>query len=204
MNARHPVRRDQEGSAFVLALIVIMLLTILGLSVSVITETEMQLGSTEKTIDRQDYAAESGMWAMISGLVVTNRWSRQRLAIVEAAGTDYDIPGRTLGYAVESTSAKLLAQQCPPWTDCGEDLDDEDFLSFYVVTGATAQRVGFPTSWNTPFKDAGDDRFTYDGAVNVLGQSAVSFGFYLSPARPPGTVDIEIAVFETDGFKTAP
>lgn len=206
--------RRQRGSAFILALIVVMLLTILGLSLAVVTETEMQLGGTEKTIDRQQFAAESGLWAKIASLALTNKWTKDSIAIIDTPAGD-EVSGRRLGFAVQSTFAKSLVESCPLFTDCGEDQQQADFKSAFVLVGSTAKRVGFPKDWDSPFDGSdllsgtGDEtatRFQFDssdGGVVVDGQSSVAMGFYISPIKSEGQLinAIEGRGTAADGFK---
>ncbi|RMH20463.1 MAG: hypothetical protein D6696_08105 [Acidobacteria bacterium] len=183
MNDQRKAPRAERGSAFILALIVILLLTVLGMSLSVVTETEMQLGATEKTIERQEYAAETGMWVKVAQLLVANDWKNARLALLEEPDTGTPLPNFKLGYAIESTAAISLAEGCPPLTDCGEDLDSQQFLSFFVLLGATAKRVGFPDAKSSPFDGAGIDRWAFASGIEELGQASVSMGFFVSPLR---------------------
>ena len=53
-------RLRQRASAFLMAMIVLAVLTVIGLSLSMVTETEMRLGETEKVINEQFYANEAG------------------------------------------------------------------------------------------------------------------------------------------------
>lgn len=70
-------RPSEEGSAYLAALIVLVLLTIIGLSLSLITQTEMQIGANEKSIERAFYAADSGIALATAKTLVTRRpaWS---------------------------------------------------------------------------------------------------------------------------------
>lgn len=54
-------RRAQRGSAYLLTLMAIVVLTIAGLSASLITQTEQQLSANERTMQESFYAADSGM-----------------------------------------------------------------------------------------------------------------------------------------------
>lgn len=84
-------RHGEEGSAYVLALLVMVILTIVGLSLALVTQTEMQIGANEKSIERAFYAADSGIALATAQTLVTRRpaWS-QIYKVDEAAG------GRTL------------------------------------------------------------------------------------------------------------
>lgn len=78
-----PVRdRSQTGSAYVTVLLALFALTVLGLGVAFVTETEMQLGNNERTLERVLTAADTGIQvATAKALVVPdNRPMRLELA----------------------------------------------------------------------------------------------------------------------------
>ena len=200
MNIREPRLRKQQGSAFILALIVIMLLTILGLSVAVVTETEMQLGATEKALDRQHFAAETGLWAGIAGVVITNQWCFTQLGLIDEPDLDFGLADQTLGYAVATTDAKLIVNGCPAWTDCNEDQGDQGFISTYSLAGATAQRVGYPSTWDSPFEGVGPGRLELATGATVLGETSVALGFFGSPLRSPTGSDADCALHGDTGI----
>ena len=56
-----PDRRSERGSAYLVALLALVVLTIIGLSLTIVTQTEMQVGSVERTVKRVFYAADSGI-----------------------------------------------------------------------------------------------------------------------------------------------
>jgi hypothetical protein len=51
----------EAGSVYLLALVVLSLLTVIGLSLSLTTQTELQIGATEGSLTRVLYAADSGV-----------------------------------------------------------------------------------------------------------------------------------------------
>ena len=66
MMIRHTAHRSlrlraQRGSAYLLTLMAIVVLTIAGLSASLVTQTEQQLSANERTMQESFYAADSGM-----------------------------------------------------------------------------------------------------------------------------------------------
>lgn len=70
--SRHPQARTGEaGSAYIAVLLVLVVLTAFGLALSLITQTEMQVGSNERTVSRVFYAADSGIEAAIAQVLVT-------------------------------------------------------------------------------------------------------------------------------------
>ncbi len=60
MRDRNKSRGRQEGSSYIVALFVIVILTILGLSLSLVTETESQIGANERSMQRIFFATEVG------------------------------------------------------------------------------------------------------------------------------------------------
>ncbi len=99
MNQAHPAPpvsggSHERGSAYLAALIVLVLLTIIGLSLSLVTQTEMQIGANEKTIQRAFYAADSGISLATARTLVTRRpaWSEiQRLPDPENSLIEHEI-----------------------------------------------------------------------------------------------------------------
>lgn len=51
----------ESGSAYVIAFLVLFLLTMVGLSLSVVTQAELQIGANESQANRVFYAAETGI-----------------------------------------------------------------------------------------------------------------------------------------------
>lgn len=66
-----PLHREQ-GSAYIVTLMVLFVLTALGLSLTLITSTESTLGAQERTIQRTFYAADSGLGLALSALMSRN------------------------------------------------------------------------------------------------------------------------------------
>jgi len=134
--------RAEEGSAYIIALLVLVVMTIIGLSLALITQTEMQIGANERTIQKVFYAADAG----VAGSVVK-----------ALAGFDYQARSITLGdteglaslnlrHEVE-TSPFFPIQESPcnlcSVNNAGEYGSDNYSRINYAVT-ARAQRVGGP------------------------------------------------------------
>jgi hypothetical protein len=56
----HPGRAGERGSAYLFALLALLVLTVIGLSLVVITQTEVQIGGAQKTANRVLYGADAG------------------------------------------------------------------------------------------------------------------------------------------------
>lgn len=70
-------RSAEAGSAYLVAILALVVLTIAGLSLALITQTEMQIGANEKSIERAFYAADTGIGLATARTLVTRRpaWS---------------------------------------------------------------------------------------------------------------------------------
>lgn len=87
-----PIHRREAGSAYIAALLVLVLLTIIGLSLSLVTQTEMQIGANENMIERVFYASDAGIDIATATTLVTRRpaWS-QLYKISEPAAVDHPL-----------------------------------------------------------------------------------------------------------------
>ncbi len=56
-----PSPTGEQGSAYIVALLLLLLLTVIGLSLSLVTQNELQIGANEKLINRVFYAADSAV-----------------------------------------------------------------------------------------------------------------------------------------------
>jgi hypothetical protein len=65
----------ERGSAYLIALLSLFLLSILGLSVSLVTQTEIVLSSQDRQIERTFYTAESGIDLAIGRALATGDFS---------------------------------------------------------------------------------------------------------------------------------
>lgn len=76
-SAPTPPSRAEAGSAYLVAILALVVLTIAGLSLALITQTEMQIGANEKMIERSFYAADSGIALSTARTLVERRgaWS---------------------------------------------------------------------------------------------------------------------------------
>jgi hypothetical protein len=70
-------RTSESGSAYLVAILALVVLTIAGLSLALITQTEMQIGANEKSIERSFYAADSGIALATARSLIEKRpaWS---------------------------------------------------------------------------------------------------------------------------------
>ena len=74
----------QRGSAYVVTLLALVVLTILALSLTLVTQSEMQIGSNERVIQRVFYAADAGIAVSTARALVTNDFSERTILMDEA------------------------------------------------------------------------------------------------------------------------
>lgn len=65
-----PARNPEAGSAYIIALMALVVLSIIGLGLALVTQTEMQIGSGERTQQKVFYAADTGIQTAISRAIV--------------------------------------------------------------------------------------------------------------------------------------
>ncbi len=76
--------RAQRGSAYLITLLALVVLTILALSLSLVTQTEMRIGANELSIQRVFYAADSGIAASTARALVGSDHSSMTFTVDDA------------------------------------------------------------------------------------------------------------------------
>lgn len=103
-------RRAERGSAYILALFSLASFTLLGLSLGLVTQTELILGANERTLERVFYTAESGVAIAAARTLVSN--DQQKATVVFGDAPD-DRSGLRVQDEVEiSHMFPILATTC--------------------------------------------------------------------------------------------
>ena len=76
-------RPGEEGAAYIVALLALVILTVVGLNVSLVTQTEMQLGDQERSAQRVFYAAEAGFSPSVGRAVLDADYSPHSFELPE-------------------------------------------------------------------------------------------------------------------------
>lgn len=133
---RRPASRShsEEGSAYVISLLVLVLVTLMGLSLVFATQTEMIIGSNERLSNKAFYDAESAIAVTIARTLTANDQSPYVRTIDRA-------PELTTGVPVVSvlTSSKVVPISAPWCSLCqinntGTYNGDAFFNVSYVFT----------------------------------------------------------------------
>ena len=128
------LRAGERGSAYLFALLALLVLTVIGLSLVVITQTEVQIGGAEKSASRVLFGADSGLRIQfgLSRFAAT----KPRKMILETA-------------TVGSTDLEESVDVSPffpiysgPCSLCTVNLGDDRYWAINYVVNAQAQRIG--------------------------------------------------------------
>jgi Tfp pilus assembly protein PilX len=79
--------RRESGSAYVIALLALVVLTILGLALALVTQSELQIGSNERVVNRVFYAADSGIGVATARALVAAEYGAKIFTILDATRT---------------------------------------------------------------------------------------------------------------------
>lgn len=183
-------RNQKRASAFVMAMIALAVLTVVGLSLSMVTETEMSLGETEKVINEQFYANEGGSTTQISTLLATNGLEGVNVVFPSQAQRNSQAQ-ITIGYDVVSSGLAPVATDELPYTKVNEGKGDKLYAFFYH-TKTLARR----TAWDE------DDPVPSCADINSkeLGRTLTQTGFYYAPAgKLPDTALITMSELDSPG-----
>ncbi len=136
----------EAGSAFIVTLLCLVVLTIVGLSLALITQTERQLGVNERTAQRVFYAADSGTHMGTARVLAQNDHNEMTVVLNERQGT----LGLRLADRVEvSRFHPILASPC---NFCEINQGSQYFDVNHAIT-STAERIGW-TGGGPPPADA--------------------------------------------------
>jgi hypothetical protein len=72
---RPAAARGEAGSAYILVLVSMVVLTIMGLSLAFTTQTEMKIGANDRVLSRIFYTAESGLALAAAQAIVSSDYS---------------------------------------------------------------------------------------------------------------------------------
>jgi hypothetical protein len=137
--------RNENGSAFIIALMVLVLLSFVGISLTIITETEMQLGNSEKLIDRTGFAAETGFAALFAQLALTYNVCPEYVAIPNKKVGEVQ-----LGFAVDTGNLFPVVRAKAPYSSANEG--DQSMYSYFFVASSRARRVAWAEDEASPFE----------------------------------------------------
>lgn len=134
--------RPESGSAYVIALFVILLLTMLGLSLAFVTTTESQIGSNEEMIEQTFFAADAGIGIAAAQILVTKDYVDQCGDPMRDSSYVLDTEPSSLTQ-VESSVLQTLTLSAVPCNLCEtgiENYGDNNYKRTSILIAAQGRR----------------------------------------------------------------
>lgn len=137
-----PARRTETGSAYMIVISALAVLSLIGLVLIAVTQTEVAIGSSERNANRVFYAADSGF------AVATAR----AMAIGDYTATTFTLPDSVGGSPISSSNRVSLSPFCPindqpcnlcEINDAGE-YSDHGYRKINHAVTVTAARLASP------------------------------------------------------------
>jgi hypothetical protein len=129
------LRRRESGSSYLIVLLALVVLTILGLALSLITQTEMQLGANERATSRSFYAADSGLYAIVPEVLVSKRYTPFTIVMNEKTFGSHHVADRV----AVTQMVPILEVRCD-WCPANEAGVPKFFKTNFLVE-STSSRV---------------------------------------------------------------
>lgn len=167
-------RRGERGSAYIIALLVLLGLTVIGLSLSLTTGSEISIGANERLANRVFYAADAGIGEASTRLIFSNDNRPRTYTLMD--------PGSTVvGVRVEVTPFHAV-NDAP--SNLSEINQGSEFLKITYAVNTTATRFG------------------KNGAVDVvLAQKRLGVMLDIDPQQPSTDLLRYIGSSELDAIK---
>jgi Tfp pilus assembly protein PilX len=173
---KQSTRRGEAGSAYIVTLLALVVLTIMALSLVLVTQTEIQSGTAEKTINRVFYSADTGLGIAAASALTSSSYSSRALLLNQTANP-LNPKLLTADRVTVSPMVPIATVRCD-WCPANDDGVPKFWKVNHYVT-STAQRI----SWD---KDVWDGTGNPPASVRSLGQKTLSVMFEFQPwATPP-------------------
>lgn len=172
MKTHRSPSRAEAGSAYVITLLALVVLTILALALALITQTEVQVGSNERTVNRTFYAADSGLGIAAAEALASGRYTGATVILNKVSvGAGSALSANVADRVTFSSFVPILTVRCD-WCPANANGVPKFWKVNHAVT-AVAQRV----AWN----GSGDPPDT----ATLLGQKTLSAMFEFQPWPTP-------------------
>lgn len=193
VHSRHGVasaRHGERGSVFIVALMVLVMLTVIGLSLALVTETEMLIGGNEQVINETFFAAETGLAVAVTQLMTANSLENKCMAQLarNADDTARMIGIQNLGYSVDYTNLYPVAFHVAPYTRANEGRDEQLFAGFFrgqarAIRGTwlVTDDSDLDTDAITVPREPGQELDDID--FNVQAEKAIDLAFFSAPLQ---------------------
>jgi hypothetical protein len=132
--------RRQAGSAYVIALLVLIVLTFMGMTLALTTQTEVQIGANERLANRAFYTAESGTAVALAHALVTADYDGRSFRMADSAADEPT--GSPTGFVVgtEITVSPFLPILAAPCNLCQINQGSQYYRINHAVTSIAVRR----------------------------------------------------------------
>jgi Tfp pilus assembly protein PilX len=173
MKTHRSPSRAEAGSAYIITLLALVVLTILALSLALVTQTEVVIGANERTVNRTFYAADSGLGIAAAEALSSGKYSGGITVILNKTSVGFG--GGSANIADRVTLTRFVPIQVSPCDWCPYNANGvPKFWKVNSTVSATAQRVAWAGSGNPP------------ADATLLGQKSMNAMFEFQPwPKPP-------------------
>lgn len=162
-----PQRRREAGSAYIVTLLALVVLSVMALVLTLVTGTEVQVATNERNVNRTFYSADSGLGVAAAEALASGSYGPTTVILNESTVGEAHVAER-----VEiAPLAPILMVRCD-WCPANDDGVPE-FWKVNHATTATAERVAW-TGTGPPPDEA-----------QLLGQKTLSVMFEFQPWPTP-------------------
>lgn len=173
MNTHRSPSHAEAGSAYIITLLALVVLTILALSLALVTQTEVEVGANERTVNRTFYAADSGLGIAAAEALASGKYTGNITVILNRVSVGLGASNSNVADRV--TLTRMVPIQVSPCDWCPYNANGvPKFWKVNNTVSAIAQRVAW-SGGATPPADA-----------TLLGQKSLNAMFEFQPwPKPP-------------------
>jgi hypothetical protein len=172
MNTHRSPHPAEAGSAYIITLLALVVLTILALSLALVTQTEVQVGSNERTVNRIFYAADSGLGIAAAEALASGRYTSTTVILNKiSVGLGSSSAANVADRVTISALVPIQTIRCD-WCPANANGVPKFWKVNHAVT-ATAQRVAWSGTGDPPAN------------ATLLGQKTLSAMFEFQPWPTP-------------------
>jgi Tfp pilus assembly protein PilX len=164
--------RSESGSAYIIALLALFVLTILGLALVVITQNEVQIGANERTINRVFYAADSGLEVQ-SAKYLLSQGHDFTLTNFTMAESNPGAATNNIAEVIKVTAMVPLTVDRCDW--CPANAGNTQNYKVSTLVNATADRLAWVGAGPPP------------ATATNLGEKTIGVVYEFQPVFPPDT-----------------
>jgi hypothetical protein len=133
----------ETGSAYVLVLLVLLVLTLLGLVLAFITQSEVEVGANERTVNRVFYAAEAGVSVAVTDLLIANDHKALNLTFMDPVSPTLDnLYPNAVKLGTHVAIPTLIQVNAGPCNLCEINQNPNQYMSLTNEVQVTATRFG--------------------------------------------------------------